>query len=162
MVGANHVSQSHVSTIASSSCAGGGPSRQAAPCYDTNVNINQNTKAAPSTGLQPFYESLKPLVHSPAGFLGVWSAPNVTAYIPNALRYLTTAPTPGVLYTSINYSPPAYFEGKLMQVRLMKRIEFDTFSSHFSASQQPGAQAMCVEGTARLPFVAVRQNTAAR
>ncbi len=54
----------------------------------------------------------------PSGFLGVWSAPNVTAYIPNALRYLTDSPSPGVMYTSLAYSPPAYFEGSLMQARI--------------------------------------------
>jgi hypothetical protein len=51
-----------------------------------------------------------------AGFLGVWGTPNVTGYVHNAARYAATAPSPGVIYTTTDYSPPAYFEGKLMVV----------------------------------------------
>ena len=52
------------------------------------------------------------------GFLGVWGTPNVTGYIHNAARDAATAPSPGVIYTTTEYSPPAYFEGKLMAVSL--------------------------------------------
>lgn len=51
-----------------------------------------------------------------AGFLGVWGTSNVTGYIRNAARYAATAPSPGVIYTTTEYSPPAYFEGKMMAV----------------------------------------------
>lgn len=55
-------------------------------------------------------------VPEPAGMFGVWGYPNVTGYIPNAARYLTSAPSPGVMYTTTQYSPPSYFEGPLMAV----------------------------------------------
>ena len=54
-----------------------------------------------------------------AGFLGVWGASNVTGYIRNAARYAATAPSPGVIYTTTEYSPPAYFEGKMMAVSVL-------------------------------------------
>jgi len=52
---------------------------------------------------------------------------NVTAYVTNAARYLTDAPTPGVMYTSLDYSPPAYFDplmqvGSGFRIRILARI----------------------------------------
>lgn len=46
----------------------------------------------------------------------VWSAPNATGYMKDAERYLGDSPSAGVLHTSMDYSPPSYFEGNLMQV----------------------------------------------